>query len=223
MWFQRILKPLLRGVIAVLLDYRIEGLGHVPRKGPVLVAINHTNFWDGVLATVVLPRHVVGMAKVELFRTPVLGQLLRLYGAYPVRRGVVDRAALTATLEALGRGQVVSMAPEGTRSKDHRLQKGRPGLAFIATKSGAPVLPFAVSGAERFWGRLRRLRRTRVKISIGPPFRLLWDGDKVPRMVLREMTDEAMFRLAELLPEEYRGRYSDLGSASTHYLSFDRV
>ncbi|MFQ5945083.1 MAG: lysophospholipid acyltransferase family protein [Anaerolineae bacterium] len=223
MWLQRILRPLFRGLMAVLLDYRIEGLDHVPGEGPVLVAINHSNFWDAVLPTVVLPRYVVGMAKIELFRTPVLGQLLRLYGACPVRRGQVDRQALTATLTALGRGEVVSMAPEGTRGKDHRLQKGRPGLAFLAAKSGAPVLPFAVSGSERFWGRVTRLRRTRVKISIGPPFRLLWEGDKIPRSVLREMTDEAMFRIAALLPEEYRGRYSDLETASTNYLSFDRA
>ncbi len=221
MWLQRFLRPLFRGLMAILLDYRIEGLENIPRQGPLLVAINHVNFWDALMPSVLLPRHVVGMAKVELFRTPLLGQILRLYGAYPVRRGEVDREALTATLAALERGEVVSIAPEGTRGRDHRLQRGRHGLAFLAVKSGAPILPFAVFGSERFWGRIAWLRRTRVNVSIGPPFRLLWDGDKIPRTVLREMTDEAMFRLAALLPHEYRGRYSDMDSASTKYLTFN--
>lgn len=223
MWLQRALRPLLRAAMAVVLDYRMEGMENVPQTGPVVVAINHTNFWDAVLPTILLPRPVVGMAKVELFRIPVFSQILRLYGAYPVRRGAVDREALAASLEALERGEVVSLAPEGTRSANHQLQKGRPGIAFLAVKSGAAVLPFAVWGAERFWGHIARLRRTRVEISIGPAFRLEWEGDKVPREVLREMTDEVMYRLSELLPDSYRGRYADLEKATTRHISFGPI
>lgn len=213
MWFHRLAKRVLRLVIPLLLDVRVEGLHHVPRQGPLIVAINHTNFWDGVLATAYLPRDVVGLAKVELFRVPLLGLILRWYRAVPVHRGEVDRHVLGKAVEALQQGRVVSMAPEGTRSKDHRLQRGRDGMAFLAARTGAPVLPMAISGSELFWSQVVRFRRTPTRIVIGQPFRFTVRGE-VEREMLRRMTQEGMYRLAALLPEGYRGYYSDLSQAT---------
>jgi 1-acyl-sn-glycerol-3-phosphate acyltransferase len=204
--------------MAILLDYEVVGLENVPRKGPLIVAINHMNFLDPVMATVFIPRDIVSMAKAELFGSPVVGLVFRLYGAFPVRRGEIDRTALRKAMAALKEEKALLMAPEGTRGGDWRLMKARDGVAYVALQASVPILPVAISGSERFWKELARLRRTKTRVVVGEPFVLLPREGRVSREQLGEMTTEAMYRLAALLPPEYRGIYGDLETATEEHI-----
>jgi len=218
MLFHRFAKLILRGLMAILLDYEVVGLENLPQKGPLIVTINHMNFLDPVIATVLIPRDIVSMAKAELFNSPLVGLIFRLYGAFPVRRGEIDRSALRKAMAALKEEKALLMAPEGTRGGDWRLLKARDGVAYVALKASVPIIPMAISGSERFWKELARLRRTKTKVVVGEPFFLVPEEDKVTREQLAEMTTETMYRLAALLPPEYRGVYSDLSAATEGYI-----
>jgi len=217
MLFHRFAKLILRALLAILLDYEVVGLENVPPEGPLIVAINHMNFLDPVLATVFIPRDIVSMAKAELFGSPLVGWLFRLYGAFPVRRGEIDRSALKKAMAALNEENALLMAPEGTRGGDWRLIKARDGVAYVALKASVPILPMGISGSERFWKELARLRRTKTKVVVGEPFLLVPGKARASREQLSEMTTETMYRLAALLPPEYRGVYSDLSAAKEEY------
>ncbi len=223
MFTRRLLNIILRRVLfKLLLNLEVAGLENVPPEGPLILMINHTHLTDPAIAGGVMPREVVAMAKVESFRDPILGPIVRLYGAFPVRRGEIDRRALRQALEVLRRGEVLLMAPEGTRSETCSLQPGHNGLTFIALRANAPILPMAISGVKDLVSNLKRLRRTDVKVVIGKPFRFQLSGEKVKRDVLHQMTEEAMYQLAAILPPEYRGVYSNLDSATERFLVFER-
>ncbi len=218
MTFQRFANSVLRLVMKLLLDCEVEGLDNLPEEGPLIVCQNHMISIDTVVGAVFVEREIVGMSKVENYHVPILALLFKAYGTFPVRRGEVDRQALRTALKVLKQGKVLMVAPEGTRSKTNTLQKGKDGLSYIAVRSGAPILPVAISGQEEFWHQLRRLRRTRVKVVFGKPFTLEPGEGKLTREQLTQMTDEMMYRIAALLPEEYRGYYSDLSAATEQYL-----
>ena len=220
MWTRRFCNFVLHILFKILLKLEVVGLENVPPEGPLILAMTHTNFLDPVLAGGVMPREVVIMSKAENFRHPILGIIVRLYGAFPVRRGEVDRQAIRRSLEVLAKGEVLLMAPEGTRSGHGRLQKGHDGMTFIALRADAPILPMSITGGERFWVNLSKLRRTPIKIVIGQVFRFSSGGERVGRTVMSKMTEEAMYQLASLLPPERRGFYSDLDSATEEYLAF---
>jgi 1-acyl-sn-glycerol-3-phosphate acyltransferase len=126
--------------------------------------------------------------------------------------------ALKKAMAALEEERVLLMAPEGTRGGDWRLIKARDGVAYVALKASVPILPVAISGSERFWKELARLHRTKTKIVVGEPFFLVPKEERVTREELSEMTTEAMYRLAALLPPEYRGVYSDLQVAREEHI-----
>ena len=132
------------------------------------MAINHLSMLDPILVGAVIPRPICFMAKEELFRYPVLGRILRWVHAFPVRRGEPDREAIQYALRRLREGQVVGIFPEGTRSPDGRLLELQGGTALLALKSGAPILPVAITGTQRampkgaWWP-----RRVPVEIRIG--------------------------------------------------------
>jgi len=199
----------------------MRDLENLPTTGPVILMPNHVNFLDVVVVSVLLPRQPVGMVKEELLQAFFVGPLLRAYGAIPVRRGEVDRQALRRAEALLKEGRhVLMIAPEGHRSGSGQLQAGRAGLAFIAVRNQALVVPVAVTGGEHVWRNLLALRRTNVTLSFGPGFRFKGAGTKLDRDSLRLMTEEAMYQLAALLPPAYRGMYSDVAQATTDYLEF---
>jgi len=172
------------------------------------------------LAGAVMPRELVIMSKVENFRHPLFGIIARLYGAFPVSRGEVDRQAIRRSLEVLAAGEALLMAPEGTRSGQGQLQEGHGGMTFIALRADTPILPMAIIGGERFWANLTRLRRTPVKIVIGKAFRFSPGRKRARREIMSKMTEEGMYQLASLLPPERRGVYSNLDSATEQHLTF---
>ena len=221
MFTRRLLNFALRIAFKSLLNLEVMGLENVPLEGPLILMINHTSLLDPAMAGGVMPREVVAMSKIENFRDPILGIIVRLYGAFPVRRGEMDLRALRQSLEVLRNGEVLLMAPEGTRSKECRLQPGHDGMTFMARRANAPVLPMAIAGVKDFGSNLKRLRRTDVKVVIGKPFRFQLSGKKVRRDVLHQMTEESMYQLAAILPPEYRGVYSDLDSATERFLVFE--
>jgi 1-acyl-sn-glycerol-3-phosphate acyltransferase len=218
MLFQRFANVVLKSLFLLLLDYEVEGLENLPQEGPVITAQNHMVFVDTVVAAAFIDREIVGMSKVENYRNPFVALLFRLYGTFPVRRGEVDRTALRASLRVLKEGKVLMAAPEGTRSKTNTLQKGKDGLSYIAIKAGAPVVPIAIWGQEKFWQQIRKLRRTKVRMVVAKPFIFDPGEGKLTREQLSQMTHEMMYRLAALLPSEYRGYYSDLSDGTQEYL-----
>mgnify|MGYP001319065751 CR=1 FL=1 len=212
---------LLRGIgFRLLVDVTVIDAQNVPDEGPVLLVINHIAAIDPVVVVgVVRNRYVVPMSKVENTRHPIVGLMARAWGAYPVRRGEVDRRAIASTLELMRQGRAVLLAPEGTRHP--YLRDAKHGMAYLATKGGATVVPVGLDGTDRFPRTLLRLRRTPVTVRFGVPFRFRASGERrVERDTLHTMTQEAMYQLAAVLPEHRRGAYHDLSRATTDTLQF---
>ncbi len=197
----------------------IDGLEHFPASGPAILMINHIAFVDPIVVLGCLPRNIVPMAKAEVYRYPIWGIFPWLWQVIPVHRGEVDRTALRLAQRVLQAGEVVLLAPEGTRSP--ALQTGKEGVAYLASRTGAPVIPVAVEGTEGFpsIGRAR-WRGPGAHVRLGRPFRFRARGERVGREDLRRMTDEAMYVLAAMLPERRRGVYVDLSKATTDTLAF---
>ena len=194
------------------------GLSSVPQKGPLIVITNHTGQVEvPVFANLLQPRKITGWGKAEAFENPFLKWVFGAWDIIPVHRGEADLTALKSALRMLEEGRIFGVAPEGTRNKTGILRRGLPGAAILAMKSGAPVLPVVHWGGEKFLKNLKSFKRTDFHIRIGEPFYVKADG-KVTGEMRQEMVDEMMYRIAELMPEEYRGEYSDLSKASSKYL-----
>jgi len=208
-------------LIRLFLTIDVRGVENLPRTGAGIVYYNHIHWLDPVLICARLPRYAVPLAKIESSRWPVIGWLLRWYHVIFITRGVVDRAALQATWDVLRDGDISVISPEGTRSHDGRLQKAKEGLAFVARQVPFSwLIPCAVTGTPAFsWSLKTMLHHPIVTLRYGRPFRLLWP-DNASRDVLREMTDEAMVPLAQLLPPEMRGDYADADPAQHKWVEF---
>lgn len=164
-------KTLYRAIVTVFAGYyhlfyrlRVEGREYVPRQGPVILFANHGSWNDIPLLAIAAPRPVRYMAKAELFRIPVLGRIFRYLGAFPVKRGAADRQAIRMALAVLEAGDLLGIFPEGTRVQTGQSGRAEPGVAYLAWKSGAPVVPAAISFSRRLFGP--------VTVRIGPPVRL---------------------------------------------------
>jgi 1-acyl-sn-glycerol-3-phosphate acyltransferase len=220
-WTQKLVLAILRVLINILCRVDAEQLQKVPMHGPLILVANHINFLDVPLLFVYLqPRRVTAFAKIETWDNPILGFLFTLFDAIPIRRGEADTAAFRRALAELEAGHILAVAPEGTRSRTGRLQRGRPGAVMLALRTGAPLLPVVYYGGENFSRNLSRLRRTDFHIVVGQPFYVDAHGVKVTREVRWQMTDEVMYQLAALLPPAYRGYYSNLSAATEQYLRF---
>lgn len=218
--FRRAAMGIVRFLMWLLLRMEVAGLENIPAEGAVILAISHTNFLDPVLVGALCPRPVEAVTKIENLRLFFFGPLIWLYGVIPIRRGEVDRRALGGAVEVLRRGDVLLIAPEGTRSGVGRLQKGRGGLAYVAARTGASIVPIGIVGVENFWRNLPRLRRTSVQMELGKPFRFVAHGRPLDRQSLAQMTTEAMYQIAAVLPPERRGLYADLEAATEEWLEF---
>lgn len=219
---RRVLRFLLRTIgftLLVKLD-RVEGLENFPRTGPAILYMNHIAFVDPIVLVHVSPRDIVPMAKIEVYDYPVVGVFPKIYGVIPVRRGEVDRRALREALAVLEAGEVLLIAPEGTRNP--ALQLAREGLAYLAARTGAPLVPVAMEGTEGFPSLpvLPRWRRPGAQVRFGRPFRFRRDLGRLDRHLLRRMTDEAMYILAAMLPPHRRGVYGDLSRATTETIEW---
>lgn len=192
----------------LLTDCRVRGRENVPAKGPLLVVANHLSLVDPPLLGVSLGRKTIFMGKEELFRPRFTGYFIRSFGAFPVRRGRIHREALRQANRILAEGIALVMFPEGTRSKDARLQSAFPGSALIALSNGIPVLPVGIAGTENIKGKTWLLRRPRITVNIGHPFSPPPVAGESTRAELPRFTVSIMEHIAELLPPEYRGSCS---------------
>ena len=186
-----------------------RGRENVPRHGPLIVVANHMGNSDIPLVTSTVGRYVFFMAKDDLFRGPVRNHVLRGLGAFPLKRNGNDPEALLWAMRQLDRDRCVGLFPEGGRSLDCEMHKASSGIAYLALKSQAPILPVAVWGSEK----IRPLWRTlfafcHFSVRVGQPFTLPQIEGKVSRAVLDHLTDNIMGRIAIMLPEQYRGYYS---------------
>lgn len=184
------LVPPIRG----LMRLRVRGREHLPSQGAVLLVSNHISQADPpILGVATLPRRSYYMAKIELFRIPLLGRIIHGLGAFPVDRGASDRRALRLAREILNRGDQLLMFPEGTRNPEGRLRPGLPGAGTLGLVEGVTVIPAAI------WGSQRRLGP--VRVVFGPPLDLS-DLTTGPRGVRSQVAvDRMMDAVARLLPQ----------------------
>jgi 1-acyl-sn-glycerol-3-phosphate acyltransferase len=211
----------IKSLTRILCNIDDTQLINVPEHGPLIIACNHVNFMDApLLYTHLQPRKLTGFAKAETWQNPVIGLLFDLWEAIPVQRGQADASAFRSGLEALRQGKILGIAPEGTRSGHGRLQRGLPGIVILAQYSEAPILPLVYYGGEKLHDNINRLKRTDFNIRVGKLFKLIFPEGKLDREVRKKMVDEIMYQMASLLPEEYRGHYSDLTKLTTNYINF---
>jgi 1-acyl-sn-glycerol-3-phosphate acyltransferase len=236
---QPFLRSLIRGFVRLLfrlgLKLEIEGWEHLPPGGPLIVIGNHFSIFEAPILMSFLPYRdrITWLAATELQESVILKALIKLYNIIPVWRGQPDRTAIHGALDWLAGGGVVGIMPEGGVDEtlrplttagiqttlhggpnsrvDPQLITPRPGAAYLAVRSGAPVLPTAFLGTEKILPNLRRLRRTPVRMIIGPVFGPLLIDPSLPKPKRREMLDdmghEMMRHMAALIPPENRGPY----------------
>jgi 1-acyl-sn-glycerol-3-phosphate acyltransferase len=207
---RRILRSLARLLVLICTRPQVSGLEHYPRQGPALVVINHLGDADGALGLAYFPVETDTMAKAELYDFPLLGAIMDAYGVIWVHRGRPDRRALRAALDGLKQGRIIALAPEARESLTGSLEPGTGGAAYLALRSGAPLVPVTFTGTENthIYGSLKRLRRACVTMTVGPPFTL--DGLAGQRDAVEAGTQQIMLTLAHQLPPEYRGAYQEL-------------
>ncbi|MFN8193649.1 MAG: lysophospholipid acyltransferase family protein [Nocardioidaceae bacterium] len=209
-----VLPPVLKAVWRP----RVHGLENVPTTGPVILASNHLSFADSVVIPVVVPRKVVFLAKADYFTgAGVRGALSRAWfeglGMLPVDRDDTKSAldSLDTALAVLARGEAFGIYPEGTRSRDGRLYRGRTGVAHLALSAGVPVVPVGLRGTQDLQPVGSRLPRlVRVTVSFGAPLSFTGRYDGVPTgRARREATDEIMRAIQALSGQEPAGAYND--------------
>jgi 1-acyl-sn-glycerol-3-phosphate acyltransferase len=223
-------RKTIRRVLRFLMDHvafrflakidSIEGAENVPPSGPGIVYFNHTSLADSVSVLYAVPRDVVPVARFDFTNVPFWGIFPLLWGTIPIRRGEADRSALKKAVSVLQAGELLLLAPEGTRRQ--AMGPAKDGIAFLAARTGAPLIPVAVTGMEGFPSiSPRRWALPGARIRIGRPFSFHKVSGRVPRERLHKMTEDAMYRLAELLPPERRGVYADHNRAAAQTIEPD--
>ena len=212
------IKVVLATLFRVVYRPRVEGLENIPATGPLILASNHVSFVDSMVIPMLVPRRVAFLAKSDYFTgTGVRGTLSRWwfqgFGMIPVDRADHRSAqeSLDLALEVLARGEAFGIYPEGTRSRDGRLYRGRTGVAWLALQAGAPVVPVALSGTEKLLPVGSRLpRRAKVTVRFGAPldFRDRFEGVPAGR-VRRVVTDEIMAAIHALSGQDLAGVYNE--------------
>jgi 1-acyl-sn-glycerol-3-phosphate acyltransferase len=209
-----ILRAFLTPFLMILFRPKVKGLRHVPGSGPVIIASNHLSFSDSIFMPLVVPRKVTFLAKSEYFTSPGPKGLLKkltfiALGQVPVDRsgGRRSEAALITGLKVLAEGKCLGIYPEGTRSPDGRLYKGRTGIARLAIESGAPIIPVAMFNTEKIQPTGTVVPKVmRVKMIFGEP--MYFDGDSTDLQYLREVTDKIMSTIAQMSEQEYVDEYA---------------
>jgi 1-acyl-sn-glycerol-3-phosphate acyltransferase len=206
-WFYYVGRLLARMLLTLFTRWRVNGKENIPSTGPLLVVANHINAADPPLLSVSLNRKHIFMAKEELFRSKLIGYFIRSFGSFPVRRGRLDAKALRQADQLLAQGFALVMFPEGTRSHNSQLQHALPGSALIAARSRVPILPVGITGTERLKGITWLVKRPRITVNVGHPFLLPPIDGRLTKAKLAEHADLIMRRIAELIPEGYRGDF----------------
>lgn len=216
-----IVASIIRIGLEILCRIEKEELKKVPPKGPLIIISNHTGSIEiPILFSELLPRPVTGLAKIESWDNWLFKWLFNLFNIIPIHRGEADMEAMHSMMQALEKGFMIGISPEGTRNKNGALLKAYPGVVVLSLKSNAPLIPVAHWGGEAFLSNIKRLKRTGFHIRCGRVFYLETHGEKITKEIRQQMMDEAMYQLAKLLPPHCRGAYSDLDKATEKHLRF---
>jgi len=205
------LRSIVRFILNIIADVEIVGMDKLP-AGNVLLAANHLGRLDTAVLLYALDREDIIMAVAEKYKDhPLFGAIGRTVDAVWLNRFEADFAALREILVRMQKGGLMVIAPEGTRSKTEALQEGKMGVAFLASKSGYPVLPVALTGTEDrgVIENLKRFRRSKIRAVAGEMFTIEIPKGKGREQAMRDATDEIMCRIAVMLPEKYRGVYKN--------------
>ena len=205
------LRRLFAALYGLFATVEVRGLEHLPAGG-VVITPNHNSRFDPPLIFLTLPQRKMTLFNADSYRrNPFFRWVLESVDVIWVNRGATSPATIKAALQALRSGSILGIAPEGTRSPTGALIEGKTGAAFLALAAGVPIVPCAITGAEKLGWAIRRLRRIKLTVTYGPAFRLSQPGERARRdeQGLQAATIEIMCRIAALLPPEYRGVYAD--------------
>ena len=192
-------------------------LGKIPAKGPFIIAMNHINFLEVPLVFVDLrPRKIHGVAKKETWDNPLLGYVADCWNSIPVNREGFSAQTFKRVRELLKQGSFILIAPEGTRTGNGKLKKAHPGIITMAMQANIPIIPLVHYGGESFWDNISKLKRTKFTYKVGDPIRIT-TKDK-SRDIRRELVDQLMYRMAALLPEQYRGYYQQTDKINNRFI-----
>ncbi len=215
----RLLKSFLIPILTLLFRPKVTGLRNVPHTGPVIIASNHLSFSDSVFMPLVVPRKVTFLAKSEYFTSPGLKGFIKkitfiALGQVPVDRsgGRRSEAAILTGLKLLAEGDCIGIYPEGTRSPDGKLYKGRTGIARMAIDSGAAIIPVAMFNTAEIQPTGQVVPKVRrVEMIFGEP--MFFEGDSNDLKLLREITDRIMNAIQSISGQEYVDMYASEAKA----------
>lgn len=209
-WRVGFLHRLAQFFLFVLTRIEISGVENIPESGVTLFIMNHLHWLDPIIGVAVIERPAVMFTAEKWEHRPLIGDIIRWsQRAIFVNRGEPDRRALNEALATLRRGDVLAIAPEGTRSKTGALIEARDGAAYLVTRTGATIVPMAAYGQEQAESCWKRLRRPHIIVTVGEPFRFEDTPNKIRSRELGPYTEEMMLRVASMLPPAYRGVYAE--------------
>lgn len=198
--FYNFMRAIVRFFLRALFRLTYTGANNIPATGSAIIASNHISFLDPPVVGCSMVRPIHFMAKEELFAFPIFSWVITQLKAFPVKRGAADRGAIRTALSLLEQGEIVGMFPEGTRSKTGQLGKAEPGLALIAAKAGATIIPTAIIGTDKIFqgGSLF----PKIEIKFGKP--IIVEKGVTNKEYLDTLTKQLMSEIAALLGGEYR-------------------
>jgi 1-acyl-sn-glycerol-3-phosphate acyltransferase len=204
------LQSIFRHILTRLARVEFCGLEHLPPTGPLIVATNHMSRMDTLYLFINPARtDITALVADKYQKYPLFKFVLNTAGAIWLDRSKADFGAFRQAVDVIKSGIPLGIAPEGTRSQNGQLQAGKPGVALLALKSGAPIVPVGISGSEVYFRRLLTLRRPHLRLTFGPAIHLPPLDRNNRDESLQKMTDEIMCRIAILLPPQYWGYYRD--------------
>ena len=208
---QKFIRFLVRLILPLIARVEVIGYENIP-QGAFVITANHLGRLDSAILFYAFPRQDIIMPVAEKYKHHWLyGSIVRMVGGFFIDRFNPDFSAVREVVNRMKQGQILVIAPEGTRSKTEALQEARPGAAFFAIRAGVPILPAALTGTEDRLVKenLRHFKRTHIVVRAGVPFTLPAAKGVNRDEMLKQQTEEIMCRIAAMLPESYRGFYAD--------------
>ena len=205
------LRSIIRLMVNIIADVEVVGMEKVP-TGNVMIAANHLGRMDTAILLYAFDREDIIVAVAEKYKNhPIFGAMGRAANAIWLNRFEADFSALREILARMQKGGLMVIAPEGTRSKTEALQEGKMGVAFLASKSGYPIVPISLTGTEdrSVVENIKKFRRSKIRAVAGEPFTIEVPKGKGREQAMRQATDEIMCRIAAELPEKYHGFYAE--------------
>jgi 1-acyl-sn-glycerol-3-phosphate acyltransferase len=200
----RAVRALVVGLCRLLFRETFEGLEHVPADGPFVLAPVHRSNLDFALVAGVTRRRLRYMAKAEVWKSKPLGRLVEMLGGFPVHRGSADREALRTSMAVIEGGEPLVLFPEGSRRSGPVVEDLYEGAAYVAARTGVPIVPVGIGGSERAMQKGRKLPRpVKVHVVVGPPIHPPppGEGARVPRRVVHELTEQLRVEVQRLFDQ----------------------